>query len=185
MTPLVTVMVSPAAALDFWERFREQFGPVVPLPEDSEAGLAWRTLLADAAERKRDRYELSIQIYAFLMTWWRQMAQSGGGRLAAQDPIEQVMAVCRTQTYDRVTVKELADRVGLSREHFTRLFIERVGTSPAEWLRQQRLEVAWRLRRETKLQLGEIALRSGFGNTRNLLLAEQRALINPQNSKDL
>jgi transcriptional regulator GlxA family with amidase domain len=65
-------------------------------------------------------------------------------------------------------VQDVATHAEISREHLTRIFVEKHGTAPAIFLRQLRLDAAQQLLQSAKLPLSEIALRSGFLNARQL-----------------
>lgn len=75
-----------------------------------------------------------------------------------------------------IALGDLAGLAGLSRAQFFRAFRQSTGTSPARYLRQQRIERAKRLILEDQLSFGEIAEATGF-NTRNALCAAFRSEI--------
>lgn len=61
-------------------------------------------------------------------------------------------------------VRELARRVALSERTFARRFVAETGTTPAQWLISQRVDLARRLLEQTTLGVDSIAERSGFGS---------------------
>ena len=63
-----------------------------------------------------------------------------------------------------VSLAEIAAVIGLSVGHFASCFKRSTGLSPYAWLRQKRIERAKQLLGNADLQLGEIAVRSGFSN---------------------
>jgi transcriptional regulator GlxA family with amidase domain len=69
---------------------------------------------------------------------------------------------------DPFTVKELANRYKVSREHLSRSFIAEVGISPALYLRNLRVEHASRLISDSSLSLRLIAKQSGFTSLKKL-----------------
>jgi AraC-like DNA-binding protein len=66
------------------------------------------------------------------------------------------------------SLKELADKYGCSREHLTRVFTRRIGTSPGAWLKRSRVHKALELLRQTDLTVKNIAAESGFASTHTL-----------------
>ena len=64
----------------------------------------------------------------------------------------------------QVTVDELADRAGMAPRTFARRFRAETGTTPHDWLTNQRVLLARRLLEETGLTVDEVADRAGFGN---------------------
>jgi transcriptional regulator GlxA family with amidase domain len=75
-----------------------------------------------------------------------------------------------------VSVEELAGRALVSRRTFTRQFRQRTGTSPHQWLLQQRTILAQRLLETTDLPIDLVARRSGFGAAVTLRNHFQRTL---------
>jgi transcriptional regulator GlxA family with amidase domain len=71
-------------------------------------------------------------------------------------------------------VKQIAQEAGMSREHFTRIFADRMGQSPGVFLRGLRVSEAATLLRETSLPLREISMRSGFYSAQHLIRTFQR-----------
>lgn len=63
-----------------------------------------------------------------------------------------------------LSLNHLADRVGVSRAHFARRFRTLTGMSPHRYITLRRVERAKRLLHESRENLAQIALESGFGN---------------------
>lgn len=61
-------------------------------------------------------------------------------------------------------LRTLAGRARLSESHFRSLFRKLRGQPAGAWLRERRMEEAWRLLRTTELTLKEIAARLGYGD---------------------
>jgi transcriptional regulator GlxA family with amidase domain len=62
------------------------------------------------------------------------------------------------------TVATLARRASMSSRTFARRFVEETGTTPMQWVTDQRVLYARRLLEETDLDVDRIAERVGFGN---------------------
>lgn len=69
---------------------------------------------------------------------------------------------------EQLTLAVLAERSGMSVRTFSRRFREEVGTSPNQWLTQQRLELARRLLETTDLPIDHVAERAGLGTAASL-----------------
>lgn len=67
---------------------------------------------------------------------------------------------------DEQSVEALADRLGVTSRHLSRLFREHVGASPVTVAQTRRLQFAKRLIDETALPFADIALAAGFGSLR-------------------
>ncbi|MCI4063138.1 helix-turn-helix domain-containing protein [Micromonospora sp. R77] len=63
-----------------------------------------------------------------------------------------------------VTVDELATRAGMAPRTFARRFRAETGTTPHDWLTNQRVLLARRLLEETQLSVETVADRTGFGD---------------------
>jgi transcriptional regulator GlxA family with amidase domain len=75
-----------------------------------------------------------------------------------------------------ITVDDLADHAFMSRRTLTRQFRSRMGSSPLQWLLQQRTLLAQRLLETTDLPVETVAHRSGFGSAVTLRAHFQRSL---------
>jgi transcriptional regulator GlxA family with amidase domain len=64
----------------------------------------------------------------------------------------------------RLSVDDLADRMAMSVRHFERVFTREVGTTPAQYVLQMRVEAARRLLERTDRGLKQVASAAGFGN---------------------
>lgn len=74
------------------------------------------------------------------------------------------------------TVASLAKRAAMSTRTFARRFVEETGTTPMQWITDQRVLYARRLLEETDLDIDWIAGQAGFG-TSTLLRHHFRRLI--------
>jgi transcriptional regulator GlxA family with amidase domain len=74
------------------------------------------------------------------------------------------------------TVATLADRAHMSARTFARRFVEETGTTPMQWVTDQRVLYARRLLEESDLDIDRIADRAGFG-TATLLRHHFRRII--------
>jgi transcriptional regulator GlxA family with amidase domain len=62
------------------------------------------------------------------------------------------------------TVTTLARRASMSARTFARRFVEETGTTPMQWVTDQRVLYARRLLEESDLEIDRVAERAGFGN---------------------
>jgi transcriptional regulator GlxA family with amidase domain len=75
-----------------------------------------------------------------------------------------------------ITVESLARRARMSPRTFARRFKATTGTTPLQWLQQQRVVLAQRLLETTELPVELIAERCGLGSAANLRLHFSRAV---------
>ena len=78
--------------------------------------------------------------------------------------VEQAVGVIRTNYMKDLTVSGIADRLGISREYFCKIFREGTGKSPSRYLLQFRIEKACALLRESEYPVYLIAQYTGFSD---------------------
>jgi AraC-like DNA-binding protein len=145
-----------------FDAIRKDFGSVVAMPERSEGAR-----LHDEALRRhleggfRDRFEESEFVYRLLIAIYRDQVRETRER----DPIEYGYHLMRDQLRVPMGVKELAQRSGVTREHFVREFSRRHGVSPGVQWRTLKLERALDMLRTTELPVEEIAVACGFASS--------------------
>jgi transcriptional regulator GlxA family with amidase domain len=153
-------------------KLQAEFGSVIPLVSRGAAAASLRRLLAKGARTESaDRFQTSLQAYAFVLEWWREASQPTGG---PEDRLARALRFSREHFREPLGVKELANEAGMSREHFSRIFTERTGETPSACLQRLRMNEATIFIRDTDLPLREIAMRSGFYSERHLMRTFQR-----------
>lgn len=84
-------------------------------------------------------------------------------RLARADPaLGRAIAIMEGAVENPPSVAEIARRIGLSQRRLEMLFADHLGISPARFFRDLRLDEARRMITDTRLPVGDIALRTGF-----------------------
>lgn len=145
--------------INLWSHFRQAFGPVVPLKPQSEAFILFRSLIRSVEKKQlTSDYHTSSMVFEFYMKWVSQLTKT----TLDDAGIENVIAYINHQFFEPVTIKELASRAELSREHLTRVFKQKKGISPADYLRRRRLEASERLLLKSKYSIQEIGSACGF-----------------------
>jgi AraC family transcriptional regulator, transcriptional activator FtrA len=87
-----------------------------------------------------------------------------GGRSPSEGTTEPARTWALSHLDQPISVEDLADRAVMSRRTFTRRFRSETGTTPAQWLLEQRLRAAQSLLETTDHPIEQIAHESGFGN---------------------
>lgn len=99
---------------------------------------------------------------------------------SADDPIGRAMLWARADLGGSFDVDDWAASVHLSRRTFSRRFRERTGTSPQQWLLDQRVEAARALLESSDETIERIAELAGFGSAVSLRLHfRQRLGVSP------
>ena len=86
----------------------------------------------------------------------------------------------------QISLAEISKLLDMSQYHFARLFKQAVGTSPAQYLLNRRLEKTAQLLRSTNLDLEAIARRTGFSSQNHLCTAfKNRFSLTPRKYRNL
>ncbi|SCB14713.1 AraC-type DNA-binding protein [Rhizobium miluonense] len=86
----------------------------------------------------------------------------GGDLSSAVQRLQRVVEMVRADLSHSWNVAELADAANLSQAQLFRRFRQRMGTTPLDWLRHERVNAAKRLLVVTEDQIGRIAARCGY-----------------------
>jgi transcriptional regulator GlxA family with amidase domain len=84
------------------------------------------------------------------------------------DPVEAAMVWARAHLDEPISLDAWARAAGTSRRTFTRRFAARTGTSPAQWLLDQRVDRARELLETTELTVDRVADAAGLGSAESL-----------------
>ncbi|NGN63471.1 helix-turn-helix domain-containing protein [Streptomyces sp. A7024] len=84
------------------------------------------------------------------------------------DGLAPVLAWARDRLHEPLTVADLARRAHLAERTFARRFRTTLGTTPLQWLLQERVRLAQELLETTADPVETIARRTGFGSAANL-----------------
>lgn len=102
------------------------------------------------------------------------------------DTVVKAQHFIREHLQDDLAVEDIADQVGLSTSHFSRIFREETGNTFVEYLTSVRLEHAKELLEKTDLKMFEISKLSGFQNQSYFsLLFKNMYGITPKGHRDL
>ncbi len=154
-------LVGPQGLLDLASEIRREFGSVVQMRMDGEASLLLSRLHADfITGNPPNRFYLAECAYRLLISIYREQVEDTRGN----DPISYGRHLLESQFRSPFNLKEWADKIGISREHFTREFHSRYGETPAAYLRRLRLEHAQILLKNQTLNLEDVASASGFAS---------------------
>jgi AraC-like DNA-binding protein len=150
-------------AEELWRHLIRLYGDVANLDAEGETVTLLRQISTLYQTKGfQDRYHTSELLGRFLSSLGREL---GAVRPSDTSPIRQAEDHLRDHHRRPINIKEVAARFHLSREHFSRLYREETGRTPAAFLRELRLQTARRLLRTTRMPVLEIAEQSGFGSS--------------------
>lgn len=135
--------------------------PVLPMPR-----LAQAVALVDQAISALETDESPASLVTASGAAWHLMALLASARHRPQpgrpDPVALATAILQQDLGQRVSVPDLADRVGLSASHLSALFRREVGCGPAEYHARLRMSVARELLDTTLDPISAIARHVGY-----------------------
>jgi transcriptional regulator GlxA family with amidase domain len=97
-------------------------------------------------------------------------------QFAAEDTIRRLQTYIGENVGLDLSVETLAERAGMSPRNFARVFTRQVGTPPGRFVEHSRLERARQLLEQSRLEVGRIAERCGYGTADGMRLAFDRHL---------
>ena len=130
-------------------------------------GPAQRFFFADLLEKRASgRPELIMAAHHGLLAFLYGLA---AGQVAAQRPadnahVEKALAIMQGAIERGLDLGAICDRIQLSREHFVRVFTERMGMPPMRYYTRLKMEAARAMLSSTNLRVQEIADKLGFEN---------------------
>ncbi len=149
--------------MSLWKELMERTGPLARLSPSSRS----LEKAVGIYERARDNgydsaFGISGDAYAFAMELFADLTEEK----KSDKPkwVERVERHLHANVDQEISVEEMAKLAGYSRYHFTRLFEEHAGSSPAAYLNKLRLARATGLLRTNQLSVKEVAYRTGFND---------------------
>ena len=135
-------------------------------PKDLKRG-RFRGLFADLREKSRSpKRELVMAANHGLLAFLYAL---DGGLSASHAPtdnahVEKALAIMQGAIEGDLDLGALCERIELSREHFVRLFSERMGMPPMRYYSRLKIEAARAMLSSTNLRVQEIADKLGYEN---------------------
>ena len=105
--------------------------------------------------------EEAAAIHQFVMSLHNFAERRSHARMR---PVDQAIQAVLHRPFSAGSLKEVAARFGVSREHLSRSFQEEVGRGPHDYLAEVRGQRALSLLRQTRLPLADVARLSGYAN---------------------
>ena len=156
--------ISGSDAVRLLRDAESSYGPVVNLPRDSEPVIRMIRILDSARGGQiKSAFAASGLIYDFIMSLHDYLSSGRQEEdLLKRQLIRKVHQYCLKHLADDIDVSSMAREAGCSRAHFSRLFKQFYGISPARFLNELRLSSAIRLLQLEFSSIKEISARCGF-----------------------
>ena len=123
--------------------------------------LAWRIIRGNLENSLTSAATASALTYAFMMS----MVEPGPREESESDLLHKLHQYCLVHLAREISVADMAEFAGYSRSHFCRVFRERTGKSPHEYLLELRMRTAMRKLQHENLSVKETAEDCGFADS--------------------
>jgi AraC-like DNA-binding protein len=117
--------------------------------------------LARSRGRKRAAEYLLLSL---LYRWFGEGAEPEPIPREQNEHTERALGMMENMIREKLNIGNLAARLGISEEHFIRLFHKKLGMSPFQYFIRLKIEAAASFLVESSLKIGEVAERFGFEN---------------------
>ncbi|WP_332074999.1 AraC family transcriptional regulator [Paenibacillus sp. GYB004] len=154
-------------AIRHWLSLIERFGPVVSFEQHLEP-IRYISELYSLIynDTELDKYYVSSQLYRFVMELNR--ISEGYDIVEFKDSPEPVRIAIRyiqSQYAAPLSLDDIAANAGLSKYHFSRVFLSKTGIQPMQYLRKIRIEKASAQLAQSTKSIETIARETGFDNS--------------------
>lgn len=128
---------------------------------------------------------VSLMIYT-LLCGMLSPALPAGAPEPGGDAVGEAVRFMKRNLSAPLSVADVSHSVHVSPSHFTRMFRERMGRSPYEFLLNLRIDAAKRLLKSSRLSIAEIASETGFGSQSNFIYAfHEKTGMSPGRFRDI
>ncbi|MBT3192039.1 MAG: helix-turn-helix transcriptional regulator [Verrucomicrobia bacterium] len=149
-----------------WDSIRREHGAILNIPTNGEIHTQLQQLLDAARPRlSADPTTIGSMVYSFIMTLFRHARASKTDEMR---PVDRALSEILSNTAYNLSLKELAVRHRVSREHLSRVFHERTGKTAAAYMAEARLQRALWLLKNSNATITSIARQSGYASPHTL-----------------
>jgi transcriptional regulator GlxA family with amidase domain len=148
----------------------------------SSAGITAGIDLSLALVEEDHGHQMSLQIARFLVMFLvrpggqAQFSHMLSHQAGASQPLRELQVWMLEHLSDHLTVESLAERLGVSSRHFTRVCLRETGMNPGQFIDRMRVEAAQQIIDSSDRGLKEIADACGFGSAERMRRAFTRVL---------
>lgn len=158
------ICLNGAGLADHWDSYRAHYGAVIPQAVKTPIVTQMRELVELVSARNATPpTQIAHSVHNLVMALFDNAEKRQTQNLR---PVDQAVEQILRHPTSAFSIKALSDRFGVSREHISRVFVERTGQTPSAYLSKVRMERAVQLLTETDLSVADVARQSGFPNAR-------------------
>lgn len=153
-------------AVDMINEFAEIYGRVVDLPLDS--GFVAHLRAQKMNETHSIRFVTPAEGAKIVTDIIASLGETleSGIKMSRQNKLVNSAKMLIMQNADRsLNLESIAEKLNVSREHLSRVFVDVTGMPPAMFANKERMHLAARLLRDRSMDCRQIALKTGFTNS--------------------
>ncbi|MFW6303647.1 MAG: AraC family transcriptional regulator [Candidatus Sumerlaeota bacterium] len=151
-------------AMDLTREMIERYGPIYALPTTDPVIKRMQAFSRyDSAEREVQPSTGAAMVFD-LLTTLNSEAEEARREDASNILVRRARSIISQSPEADLNATQVADRLGVSREHLTRVFSRETGATPYQYIVRQRMMTACRLLKETNLSVKEISSRLGYND---------------------
>ncbi|WP_369790801.1 GlxA family transcriptional regulator [Rouxiella sp. WC2420] len=126
--------------------------------------------------------EVAMDVAAQLVMFFKrpggqmQFSRSGKTSLSGRSALQDLQRWATGNLESINSIKSLAEHLGVSTRHLTRIFTQEIGLTPGDWLEQEKINQARYLLESSELSPKQIAAKCGYSSIDILRRAFQRQL---------
>ncbi|GHB92743.1 hypothetical protein GCM10007047_04980 [Cerasicoccus arenae] len=144
---------------DIFTELQRLTGGVAPMPQQSEAARLFDEISRRFKEHQfKDPFHESLLLYEFLTSLWRDATRIP----AERDPVAFASEYIERRYHLPITMDEVAQAAGISREHLTRRLTRKWGQSPGKRIQELRLKAGKDLVCNTTAPIEAICQHCGY-----------------------
>ncbi|MBQ3110224.1 MAG: helix-turn-helix transcriptional regulator [Clostridia bacterium] len=113
--------------------------------------------------------EMSLEVYRLILELWNEQDAQGVDKETSRDGIQKVIDYVALHLNEEITVKTMAAIAHMSVTHFSRVFKQKSGFSPYEYVLNARLNTAKELLLKTDMSVTDVAYETGFNSEANFV----------------
>lgn len=162
---LVFLSMAGREILRIWRELIKRFGPVIKMRDGAKCLDSFIEFYGKAIRGGLESpFEVSNFAYRIAMELLDDLRPGTFGSNEQPEFITKAVNYCMEHYSEDIMVEDLADIAGVSRYHFSRIFRQHQGVSPAAFVNDLKIKAAVRMLQMELFSVKEIAYRCGFND---------------------
>ncbi|MFF2597337.1 AraC family transcriptional regulator [Priestia megaterium] len=153
-------------ALKCWEYMIDLYSNIIELSPDSlPIKLLCKIYRDTISSQINDSYTASARAYEFIMSCYQINNNNLEKEVHLPNRIASAVLYINSSLHEPISVENIAEKAGISKYYFIKLFQQHMKMTPIQYLNKQRIKKAIELLNNTDLKIKDIAQHAGFSNS--------------------